>query len=248
MMNLEGKIALVTGASRGIGHAIALDLAKHGATVIGTATSEQGAEKFAQTMAEANLAGSGIIFNAKDDASIESAFANAQEKAGKIDILVNNAAINCDNLLLRMKDQEWQDVMQTNLTAVFKLSKLCLKGMLKARWGRIINISSVVGYTGNPGQANYAAAKAGLVGFTKSLAYEVATRNITANLIAPGFIETDMTNKLTDEQKTAIFQGIPMQRLGQPQDIAAAAVFLASPAANYITGQTIHVNGGMFMA
>ncbi len=247
MSSLQNQIALVTGASRGIGQAIALELAKQGANVIGTATTEQGAEKISQLFAQEKLHGKGFVLNVAEPNSIEQLLATAKEQIGAPTILVNNAGITRDNLMLRMKDEEWDAVIATNLTAIFRLTKLCLKDMLKARYGRIISIGSVVGSMGNPGQANYCAAKAGVIGFSKSLAQEIASRNITVNVIAPGFIESDMTNKLNDEQKTAILSKIPGARLGQPADIAHACAFLASSAASYITGHTLHVNGGMFM-
>lgn len=242
------KIALVTGASRGIGHAIASLLGKTGITVIGTATSEAGAEKITQAFHSANIEGFGLPLNVSNAESIEKLMETLKERQMMPSILVNNAAITSDNLLLRMKDEEWLSVIETNLTSVYRLSKACLRDMLKARFGRIINITSVVGSIGNAGQVNYAAAKAGLIGFTKSLAQEVGSRNITVNAIAPGFIDTDMTKALNEEQRTVLLQRIPMQRLGQGEDIAAAVQFLASESAGYITGQTIHVNGGMYMA
>jgi 3-oxoacyl-[acyl-carrier protein] reductase len=244
---LQNQIALVTGASRGIGQAIALELAKQGATVAGTATTEEGAAKISNLFAQNDLQGSGFVLNIADANSVEIALQEIKNKMGAPTILINNAAITKDNLMLRMKDDEWNDVISTNLTGVFRLTKLCLKDMLKARFGRIISISSVVGVTGNPGQANYCAAKAGVIGFSKSLAQEIATRGITVNVIAPGFIETDMTNVLNDDQKAAITVKIPSGQLGQPADIAYACAFLATPQAAYITGQTLHVNGGMYM-
>lgn len=247
MSNLQNQIALVTGATRGIGQAIALELAKNGATVVGTATTEEGAKKISALFAEHSLPGKGFVLNVADSTSVEHALTAIKEQFGAVTILVNNAGITRDNLMLRMKDEEWTDVINTNLTAIFRLTKLCIKDMLKARFGRIINISSVVGATGNAGQVNYAAAKAGLIGFTKSLAQEIASRGITVNVVAPGYIETDMTNALTDDQKSAIVTKIPSDRLGQPSDIAYACNFLASSQASYITGQTLHVNGGMFM-
>lgn len=243
----QGKVALVTGASRGIGRAIAHALGNEGATVIGTATTDEGAEKITQGLKDANITGSGVKLNVAHSDSIQTAISWIKEKYGMPAILVNNAAVTQDNLLLRMKDEEWNTVIETNLTSIFHMTKACLRDMLKARWGRVINISSVVGSVGNPGQVNYAAAKAGLIGFTKSLAQEVGSRNITVNAIAPGFIETDMTRQLPDEQRELLFQRIPMQRLGQVDDIAAAVVFFASDAAGYISGQTLHINGGMYM-
>ncbi len=247
MSTLEGKVALVTGASRGIGKAIALELGKQGAVVIGTATSAAGAESVSQNLAAAGVKGSGIAMNVNDAAQVESALAGIQKQFGDIAILVNNAGITRDNLLLRMKDEEWDDIMSTNLKSVYRLSKLVLRGMMKARFGRIVNITSVVGATGNAGQTNYAAAKSGIVGFSKSLAREVGSRNITVNCIAPGFIDTDMTRALSGEQRDALIRQIPLGRLGEAGDVAAAVVFLASPGASYITGCTIHVNGGMHM-
>lgn len=247
-MTQKGHIALVTGASRGIGLAIALGLGREGAIVIGTATTQQGAENITRTLEEAGVQGSGLVLNVADEESINNALTTLKERYGMPSVLVNNAAITQDNLLLRMKDEEWHNVIETNLSSIFRLSKLCLRDMLKARWGRIINISSVVGATGNAGQVNYAAAKAGLVGFTKALAQEVGSRDITVNAVAPGFIDTDMTRALAEDQRGALLQKIPIPRLGQPEDIAAAVVFLASNAAGYITGQTLHVNGGMYMA
>jgi 3-oxoacyl-[acyl-carrier protein] reductase len=247
MQPLQNQIALVTGASRGIGQAIALELAKLGAQVAGTATTEQGAEKISNLFAQEKLNGKGFVLNVTEQASIEQLLASVKEQIGIPTILVNNAGITRDNLMLRMKDEEWDAVINTNLTAIFRLTKLVVKDMLKARYGRIVSIGSVVGSMGNPGQAHYCAAKAGVIGFSKSLAQEVASRNITVNVIAPGFIESDMTNALNEEQKAAIMSKIPGARLGQPTDIAQACAFLASPAASYITGHTLHVNGGMFM-
>ena len=244
MSDFNGKIALVTGASRGIGRSIAETLAASGATVIGTATSEKGAAAISDYL-QAN--GTGLVLNVTDADSLKAALEEIKTRYGDIDILVNNAGITRDNLMMRMKDDEWNDIMATNLTPVFQLSKAVLRGMMKKRHGRIISIGSVVGSTGNPGQANYAAAKAGVIGFSKSLAREVASRGVTVNVVAPGFIDTDMTQSLTDEQKEAIFKDIPANRLGNPKEIAAAVAFLASDAAGYITGETIHVNGGMHM-
>lgn len=246
MLLLENKMALVTGASRGIGAAIALEFAKQGAKVVGTATTTQGAENISTQFKSLGLNGQGFVLDVTDPESIQNLF-TALKAIAPIEILVNNAGITRDNLLLRMKNDEWDSVIETNLNAVFRLTQLCLKSMLKARYGRIITISSIVGATGNPGQANYAAAKAGIIGFTKALAQEVATRNITANVVSPGFIETDMTAKLNDAQKEILLQKIPLARLGKPIDIAQACVFLASAWADYITGQTLHVNGGMVM-
>ncbi|MER5001695.1 3-oxoacyl-ACP reductase FabG [Providencia stuartii] len=244
-MSFEGKIALVTGASRGIGKAIALTLAARGATVIGTATSEKGAEAISAYL---DGKGKGFALNVTDPASIDETLNNIRQQFGEIDILVNNAGITRDNLLMRMKDDEWQDIIDTNLSSVYRLSKAVLRAMMKKRCGRIISIASVVGVMGNAGQANYAAAKAGLIGFSKSLAREVASRGITVNVVAPGFIETDMTKALTDEQRAGILSQVPADRLGDAQEIASAVAFLASDEAGYITGETLHVNGGMYMS
>ncbi|MFP5431135.1 MAG: 3-oxoacyl-ACP reductase FabG [Gammaproteobacteria bacterium] len=246
-MSIAGKIALVTGASRGIGKAIALELAARGAVVVGTATSEAGAEGISAYLKEAGNAGRGYVLNVADPASIDACMAAMTADVGAPLVLVNNAGITRDNLMLRMKDDEWDSVINTNLTAIYRMSKACLKGMTKERWGRIISISSVVGSSGNPGQANYAAAKAGLEGFSRALAREIGSRNITVNAVAPGFIATDMTNVLPDEQKDRLLASIPAGRLGQPEEIAAAVGFLASAEAGYITGVTLHVNGGMYM-
>ncbi|WDD97009.1 3-oxoacyl-ACP reductase FabG [Thalassomonas actiniarum] len=243
MISLEGKVALVTGASRGIGKAIASQLKALGATVIGTATSPKGADNISEYLGQGN----GLVLNVTDDNSISEMFTTIKEQHGGIDILVNNAGITRDNLFMRMKDEEWQDIIETNLSSVFKLSKAVMRPMMKNRNGRIINIGSVVGTMGNAGQVNYATAKAGLLGFTKSLAREVASRGITVNTVAPGFIDTDMTQELTDEQKQGIFAQVPANRLGKPEEIATTVAFLASDAAAYITGETIHVNGGMYM-
>jgi 3-oxoacyl-[acyl-carrier protein] reductase len=239
---LEGKIALVTGASRGIGRAIAAELAGQGARVVGTATTAEGAK----AISESGLAGK--VLNVRDAAQSDAVVAAIQKELGDIAILVNNAAVTRDNLALRMKDADWDEVIETDLKAVFRLSRAVMRGMMKARWGRIINITSVVGASGNPGQANYAAAKAGVVGMAKSLARELGSRNITVNCVAPGFIDTDMTRALADEQKNALLAQIPLGRLGQPEDVAAAVAYLASPAAGYVTGAVLHVNGGMYMA
>ncbi|WP_133407210.1 3-oxoacyl-ACP reductase FabG [Parashewanella tropica] len=243
-INLEGKVALVTGASRGIGRATAETLAQAGATVIGTATSERGAAAIQEYLGDA---GFGLVLNVTDKESVANLFTQIKEKAGDIDILVNNAGITRDNLMMRMKDDEWDDIIDTNLNSLFRLTKPVLRAMMKKRNGRIINIGSVVGSSGNPGQANYCAAKAGLIGFTKSLAKEVASRNITVNAVAPGFIQTDMTDELTEEQQKAILTQVPSERLGQAQEIASSVLFLASDSSAYITGQTLHVNGGMYM-
>lgn len=246
MLLLANKVALVTGASRGIGAAIAVALAQQGALVAGTATSVAGAEKISHALQEQGLKGKGFVLNLNDEASMKDLMSELST-FGLPNILVNNAGITRDNLLLRMKADEWNAVLETNLSAVFKLTQLCLKPMLKAQSGRIINIASIVGCTGNPGQANYAAAKAGLIGFTKALAQEVATRHITANVVAPGFIETDMTSQLNEKQRTSLLEKIPVRRLGSAMDIAHACVFLASEWADYVTGNTLHVNGGMYM-
>ena len=245
MSQLDGKIALVTGASRGIGKAIATQLAQQGATVIGTATSENGAQTISDYLSE--FGGKGFALNVTDKESVDTTLKAINEAFGSIDILVNNAGITRDNLLMRMKDDEWQDIIDTNLTSIFTMSKAVLRGMMKKRCGRIVNIGSVVGSAGNVGQANYAAAKAGVIGFSKSMAREVASRGITINVVAPGFIDTDMTKALTDDQKEAIFKDIPANRLGAPDEIAATVAFLVSDGAAYITGETIHVNGGMYM-
>jgi 3-oxoacyl-[acyl-carrier protein] reductase len=239
---LDGKLALVTGASRGIGRAIAERLAKDGARVIGTATSEAGAAALAQ------IGCIGKVLNVRDAAQADALLKEIQEQAGDILVLVNNAGITRDNLALRMKDGEWDEVMETNLRAVFRLSRAVMRGMMKARWGRIVNITSVVGASGNAGQANYAAAKAGVVGMTKSLAAELGSRNITVNCVAPGFIDTDMTRALAEEQRARLLERIPLARLGAPEDIAAAVAYLASPQAGYVTGAVLHVNGGMYMS
>jgi 3-oxoacyl-[acyl-carrier protein] reductase len=245
---LEGQIAIVTGASRGIGRAIALALGKQGATVIGTATTPQGAETIGAALSEAGCKGRGVVLNVTDTAGVDAAIADIEAHEGAASILVNNAGITRDALLLRMKPDDWQAIMDTNLSSVFRLSKACLRGMMKQRRGRIISIASVVGLIGNAGQANYAAAKAGIIGFSKSLAREVGSRGITVNVVAPGFIDTDMTRALTEEQRTALLAPIALGRLGSVDDVAAAVSFLASPAAGYITGETLHVNGGMYMA
>jgi len=245
---LENDTALVTGASRGIGRAIAAALAAGGAKVIGTSTTAQGAAKLTAEFAEASQRGRGAVLDVGDGASIDALLAELDSQGELPTILVNNAAITRDTLLLRMRQDDWDTVLATNLTSVFRLSKACLKRMMKERRGRIVNLTSIVALTGNPGQVNYAAAKAGLLGFTKSLAREVASRGITVNAVAPGFIDTDMTRSLNDEQRGALLAQIPMARLGAADDIAAAVAFLCSPAAAYITGETLHVNGGMYMA
>lgn len=243
-MSFEGKIVLVTGASRGIGRAIAELFVERGAKVMGTATSESGADAISNYLGEN---GKGYMLNVADAQSIDNVLAAIREEFGEIDILVNNAGITRDNLLMRMKDEEWQDILDTNLTSVFRLSKAVMRAMMKKRFGRIISIGSVVGTMGNAGQANYAAAKAGLIGFSKSLAREIASRGITVNVVAPGFIETDMTRALTEDQRAGILTQVPASRLGDAKEIASAVAFLASDEAGYITGETLHVNGGMYM-
>jgi len=244
---LDGKVALVTGASRGIGRAIATALGKAGATVAGTATTDEGAAAISDYLAGEGIKGGGFRMNVRDAAESEGIVENVEARLGPISILVNNAGITRDNLLLRMKDGEWDEIMETNLKSVFRLSKLVIRSMMKARHGRIINITSVVGSMGNAGQANYAAAKAGIVGFSKSLAREVGSRNITVNCVAPGFIDTDMTRGLPEEQKSGLLAHVPLGRFGQTQEVAAAVLFLASEGAAYVTGNTLHVNGGMYM-
>ena len=239
MSALQGKVALVTGASRGIGRAIAAELAKHGATVVGTATTEEGAKKISEI---------GRVLDVRDPAACDALVASVAKEFGDIAILVNNAAVTRDNLALRMKDAEWDEVMETNLRAVFRLSRAVMRGMMKARWGRIVNITSVVGAAGNPGQANYAAAKSGVVGMSKALARELGSRNVTVNCVAPGFIDTDMTRALPEASRAALLAQIPLGRLGEPQDVAAAVAYLASPAAGYVTGAVLHVNGGMYLS
>lgn len=247
MFDLTGKVALVTGASRGIGRAIAEQLAKLGATVVGTATSENGAQAITDYLKGLGNNGMGLKLNVMEPDDISNCIDVVSSEFSSIDILVNNAGITRDNLLMRMKDSEWDDILQTNLTSVFKLSKAVMRSMMKKKHGRIVSIGSVVGSTGNAGQANYAAAKAAVIGFSKSMAREIASRGITVNVVAPGFIDTDMTRDLTDDQKAAIFKDIPANRLGTVNEIAAAVAFLCSNEAAYITGETIHVNGGMYM-
>lgn len=244
---LDGQIALVTGATRGIGAAILNVLGKEGATVIGTATSDAGAATIRSAIADAGFKGTGLVLNVQDAVAIESTIKIIETEFDGVSILVNNAGITRDTLLMRMKDDDWQAVIDTNLTSVFRLSRAVVKSMMKARAGRIINIASVVGFTGNPGQTNYVAAKAGMVGFTKALAREIGSRGVTVNCVAPGFIETDMTKSLSTEQVSKLVQNVPLGRLGQVDDIAHAVCYLASPHASYITGNTIHVNGGMLM-
>jgi 3-oxoacyl-[acyl-carrier protein] reductase len=246
-MILNGQIALVTGATRGIGKAIALELGHLGATVIGTATSAAGAAEIQKNLDTASIAGWGVVLNVTDAAACEALIDDIAKKYSSVSILVNNAGITRDNLSMRMKDDEWDDVMNTNLKSVFRLCRLVMRGMMKARAGRIINITSVVGAAGNPGQANYAAAKAGVAGMTRALAQELGSRNITVNCVAPGFIDTDMTRVLPEEQKEALLHKIPLNRLGHADEVAAAVAFLASPKAGYVSGTTLHVNGGMYM-
>ncbi|MEQ1881045.1 MAG: 3-oxoacyl-ACP reductase FabG [Burkholderiales bacterium] len=244
---LEGKVALVTGASRGIGREIALELGRAGAIVAGTATTEAGAQGIGELLSTEKIAGAGFRVDFSQPASIEETLNQIESRLGPVAILVNNAGITRDNLLMRMKETDWDEIMNTNLKSVYLLSKLVIRQMMKARFGRIVNITSVVGFLGNAGQANYAAAKAGIVGFSKSLAREVGSRNITVNCVAPGFIDTDMTRGLPEEQKKALLQNVPLGRFGNPGEVAAAVTFLASEKAAYITGSTLHVNGGMYM-
>lgn len=244
---LEGEIALVTGASRGIGQAIAAALGNAGATVVGTATTEAGAERIGNTLSESGIKGVGLALDVADQLSVDAAISRMKEVFGAPTILVNNAGITRDNLLMRMKDQEWNSILNTNLSSVYRMTKVCLRAMMKARKGRIVNISSVVGVSGNAGQTNYAAAKAGMIGFSKSLAREVGSRGITVNCVAPGFIDTDMTRALDDAQREQLLAGIPLGRLGAAEEVASVVAFLASPGAAYVTGETIHVNGGMLM-
>jgi 3-oxoacyl-[acyl-carrier protein] reductase len=246
-MQLDKQVTLVTGASRGIGRCIAEHLARQGAIVIGTATGDSGVARIEETLRGMPNPGAGRVLDVRDATTVQQLVESIAAEFGAVQILVNNAGITLDNLLMRMKDEEWDTILDTNLSSVYRLSKACLRGMMKAKTGRIINITSVVGVTGNPGQCNYAAAKAGMIGFTKSLAREVASRNITVNAVAPGFIETDMTNALPAGQREALLAQIPLQRLGEGEDIAAAVGFLAGPSASYITGQTLHVNGGMYL-
>ncbi len=244
---LQGRTALVTGATRGIGRAILLELARLGASVIGTATSDAGAAQIGAALAAAGAKGGGRVLNVRDAAQCDQLIEFVQKEFGDVLVLVNNAAVVRDNLALRMKDAEWDEVIETDLRAVFRLSRAVMRGMMKARWGRIVNITSVVGAAGNPGQANYAAAKAGVVGMSKSLARELGSRNITVNCVAPGFIDTDMTRALGEQQRAALLQQIPLGRLGRPEDVAAAVGYLVSPAGDYVTGSVLHVNGGMYM-
>lgn len=246
-MNLKGKVALVTGAGRGIGRAVATSLAHEGATVLSTGFSDAEVNDIKEHAKENNLNITGFLLNVTDAQSRENLMVAIKEKFPAVHILINNAGITKDNLMLRMKDDEWDAVINTNLNSIYHMTKLCLRDMVKERWGRIVSISSVVGFTGNPGQANYSTAKAGLLGFSKSLAQEVASRGITVNAVAPGFVDTAMTQQLTEAQKEALLQRVPIHRMGTPEDIAFAVKFLTSPEASYITGQTLHVNGGMFM-
>jgi 3-oxoacyl-[acyl-carrier protein] reductase len=244
---LTGQVALVTGASRGIGRAIALELGRQGATVIGTATSAEGAASISQYLAAASIKGEGAVLEVREQTQIDALIVRVEKSYGAVQILINNAGITRDNLAMRMKDDEWDAVLDTNLKAVFRLSKAAMRGMMKARQGRIINVTSVVGHLGNPGQANYCAAKAGVAGMTRSLARELGSRNITVNCVAPGLIATDMTKDLEGKQRDALVASIPLARLGAPEDVAAAVAYLASPGASYVTGTTIHVNGGMYL-
>ena len=244
---LTGQVALVTGASRGIGRAIALELGRLGATVIGTATTAEGAASISQCLAVASIKGEGAVLEVREQAQIDVLIAHVEKTYGTVQVLVNNAGITRDNLAMRMKDDEWDAVLDTNLKAVFRLSKAAMRGMMKARQGRIINVTSVVGHSGNPGQVNYCAAKAGVAGMTRSLARELGSRNITVNCVAPGLIDTDMTKGLDAKQRDALVASIPLARLGLPEDVAAAVAYLASPNASYVTGTTIHVNGGMYL-
>lgn len=244
---LQGQIAFVTGATRGIGRAIALELGRLGAVVIGTATSEDGAGRIVSYLAEMGVKGKSLVLEVRDQSQVDATIGTLEKEFGPVGILVNNAGITRDNIAMRMKDEEWDAVIDTNLKAVFRLSRAVMRGMMKARQGRIINITSVVGHAGNPGQANYCAAKAGVAGMTRALARELGSRNITVNCVAPGFIATDMTHTLDDKHKDSMLASIPLGRAGTPEDVAAAVAFLASPGATYISGTTIHVNGGMFM-
>lgn len=247
-MTSETKIALVTGASRGIGRAIALELGQNGMIVVGTATTEQGAENIDAYLKESGISGCGMVLNVASEASVKAGLDSLENRFGLVNVLVNNAGITRDNLLMRMKDDEWYDVIETNLNSIYRLCRSCIKGMTKARWGRIINISSVVGSSGNAGQTNYAASKAGIEGFTRALAKEIGSRGITVNAVAPGFIDTDMTRALAEKQTDSLLAQIPLSRFGRPEEVAAVVAFLASESGGYITGETIHVNGGMHMA
>lgn len=246
-MNLDNEIALVTGATRGIGRAIALELGSRGATVVGTATSDDGARRIDEALVEAGITGAGRALDVTDRAQVDAVVKEVASTFGPVTVLVNNAGITRDNLLMRMKDEEWESVIDTNLNAIFRVSRACLRGMMKARRGRIINVASVVAATGNPGQANYAAAKAGMMGFGKSLARELGARGITVNTLAPGFIDTDMTRSLPEDYRNGLLEQVPVGRFGEPEEVAHACAFLAAPQAAYITGQTLHVNGGLHM-
>jgi 3-oxoacyl-[acyl-carrier protein] reductase len=248
VFSMEGQVALVTGASRGIGRAVLMELGRLGATVVGTATSEGGAADIDKAINEAGLKGAGMVLNVTDAAACEALVGEVEKRFGAVAVLVNNAGITRDNIAMRMKDEEWDAVLDTNLKAVFRMSRLVMRGMMKARYGRIVSITSVVGSAGNPGQANYAAAKAGVAGMSRALARELGSRNITVNCVAPGFIDTDMTRALPDAARDALLGNIALGRLGKPEEIAAAVAFLASPAAAYVTGTTLHVNGGMYMS
>ncbi|MEH6577561.1 MAG: 3-oxoacyl-ACP reductase FabG [Amphritea sp.] len=247
-MSIEGKVALVTGATRGIGKAIALELGRQGAVVIGTATSDSGASSITEYLKEAGVGGAGMCLDVGSNESVDAVVKAVQDQFGAVTIIVNNAGITRDNIMLRMKEDEWDSVINTNLKSIYRVVKGCLRGMTKARWGRVINVSSVVASMGNAGQVNYAAAKAGIEGFSRALAREVASRNITINCVAPGFIDTDMTSGLAEEHKQTLQSQIPLGRLGQPEEIASVVGFLASDAGGYVTGETIHVNGGMYMS
>ncbi|MBC9071876.1 3-oxoacyl-ACP reductase FabG [Thauera sp. CAU 1555] len=248
VFSMEGQVTLVTGASRGIGRAVLMELGRLGATVVGTATSEGGAADIDKAINEAGLKGAGMVLNVTDAAACEALVGEVEKRFGAVAVLVNNAGITRDNIAMRMKDEEWDAVLDTNLKAVFRMSRLVMRGMMKARYGRIVSITSVVGSAGNPGQANYAAAKAGVAGMSRALARELGSRNITVNCVAPGFIDTDMTRALPDAARDALLGNIALGRLGKPEEIAAAVAFLASPAAAYVTGTTLHVNGGMYMS
>lgn len=248
LFNLENNVALVTGASRGLGQAIALALGRNGATVIGTATSEAGAKRITDALAQENIRGEGRVLDVTDRDAAAPLIKGVADSYGPVTILVNNAGITRDNLMMRMKDEEWDDIVDTNLSAVYRMSKAVLRGMMKAHGGRIINIASVVGCMGNAGQSNYAAAKAGVMGLTRSLAREVGSRGITVNAVAPGFIATDMTDEMSTDQREALLNQVPLERLGEPAEVAAAVVYLASPAAAYVTGETLNINGGLYMS
>ncbi len=247
MMNIDGLVCLVTGASRGLGAAIADQLGEIGGIVVGTATSAPGAQAIAERLESKQIKGTGLVLDVTDDESVSAAMQLVKDQFGAVAVLVNNAGITRDGLFMRMKDEDWDVIMNTNLKSTYRMSKACLRDMLKARFGRIINISSIVGVTGNAGQSNYAAAKAGMIGLSRALAQEIASRDVTVNVVAPGFIQSDMTDALDEKQKEALMRNIPMARLGMPQDVANAVAFLASPMASYITGTTLHVNGGMYM-